>query len=144
MKICLLLEGSYPHITGGVSTWAQIIIRNLSEHKFILYTIGAEERYRGKYKYDLPANVVDVHEIFLDHILKEKGRYGKKYRISEEVKNNLKSLITGEKVKWDVIFSFLRQRKVNNELDFFMSINFFDIIKEVYIERFKTKFIHFF
>jgi hypothetical protein len=44
LKICLLLEGSYPHITGGVSTWAQIIIRNLSEHKFILYTIGAEER----------------------------------------------------------------------------------------------------
>jgi glycosyltransferase involved in cell wall biosynthesis len=82
--------------------------------------------------------VVDVHEIFLDHILKEKGRYGKKYRISEEVKNNLKSLITGEKVKWDVIFSFLRQRKVNNELDFFMSINFFDIINEVYAEKFKT------
>jgi len=138
LKICLLLEGSYPHITGGVSTWAQIIIRNLTEHKFILYTVGAEEKYRGKYKYNLPANVVGVHEIFLDYILKEKGRYGKKYRISEEAKKNLKTLITGEKVKWDIIFSLLRQKKVNNELDFFMSINFFDIIKEAYMERFKT------
>ncbi len=54
MKICLFLEGSYPHVTGGVSTWAQMLIKNMPEFEFIIYSIGAEEKYRGTYKYELP------------------------------------------------------------------------------------------
>jgi polysaccharide biosynthesis protein PelF len=137
LKICLLLEGSYPHVTGGVSTWVQMLIKNLKEHQFLIYAIGAEEKYRGVYKYNLPENVIAVNEVFLDEMLKGKGRYGIKYRLDKEAVKNLKFLITGEKVNWDFIFKLMSERKIRNEMDFFMSISFFDILKEAYIEKFK-------
>ncbi|MCL4378196.1 MAG: GT4 family glycosyltransferase PelF [Actinobacteria bacterium] len=138
MNICLLLEGSYPHVTGGVSTWAQLLIENLSEHNFIIFSIGSEEKYRGDYKYALPSNVIEIHEIFLDEMIKENGRYGKKYRLDRQSKNSLKHLITGDKVHWQPIFNLMADKKIRNEMDFFMSISFFDVLKEAYLEKFKS------
>lgn len=138
MDICLILEGSYPHVTGGVSTWAQLLIKNLSEHNFIIFSIGADEKYRGDYKYTLPSNVAGIHEIFLDEMIRGKGRYGEKYHLDRELKNSLKNLITGDDVNWQPVFNFMADKKIKNEMDFFMSINFFDILKEAYFEKFKS------
>jgi len=138
LKICLFLEGSYPHVTGGVSTWAQMLIKNMPEFEFIIYSIGAEEKYRGAYKYKLPDNVTAVQELFLDEMLKEKGQYGKRYRLSKDEIKNLKSLITGEKVEWSHIFKLMAEKRIKNALDFFMSYNFFDILREGYMEKFNS------
>ncbi len=138
MKVVLIAEGSYPHVTGGVSTWAQILMENLKNHQFIILAIGAQEKYRGNHKYKLPQNTIAVKEIFLDEMLKRKGRYGKKYRLSSMASENLKNLITGEKVDWSHIFDFMAQKRIKNEMDFFMSINFFDILKEAYEQKFPS------
>jgi glycosyltransferase involved in cell wall biosynthesis len=138
LKICLFLEGSYPHVTGGVSTWVQMLIKNMPEFEFIIYSIGAEEKYRGIYKYKLPDNVTTVQEVFLDEMLKQNGRYGKRYRLSKDENKNLKSLITGEKVEWGHIFKLMAEKRIKNEMDFFMSYNFFDILSEGYTEKFSS------
>lgn len=70
MKICLILEGSYPYVHGGVSSWTHQYISELSEHQFILWLIGAKAEDRGKFVYQLPANVTEVHEVFLDDALR--------------------------------------------------------------------------
>ena len=75
MKVALIAEGSYPHVTGGVSTWAQILMENLKNHQFIILAIGAQEKYRGNHKYKLPQNAIAVKEIFLDEMLKRNGLY---------------------------------------------------------------------
>lgn len=145
MKICLFLEGSYPHVTGGVSTWAQMLVKNMPEIEFVIYSIGAEEKHRGAYKYKLPENVTLIREVFLDEMLKERGRYGKKYRLGKDEIKSLKSLITGEKVRWDCIFNLMACKKVKNVMDFFMSYSFFDILKEAYMEKYySTPFTEFF
>jgi glycosyltransferase involved in cell wall biosynthesis len=138
LKICLFLEGSYPHVTGGVSTWVQMLIKNMPEFEFIIYSIGAEEKYRGIYKYKLPDNVTAAHEVFLDEMLKEKGAYGKRYKLSKDEIISLKSLITGEKVDWSHIFKLMAEKRIKNALDFFMSYNFFDILREGYMEKFSS------
>jgi len=138
LKVCLFLEGSYPHVTGGVSTWVQMLIKNMPEFEFIIYAIGAEEKYRGTYKYKLPDNVTVVHEVFLDEMLKEKGQYGKRYRLSKDEIKSLKSLITGEKVEWSHIFKLMAEKRIKNGMDFFMSYNFFDILREAYMEKFNS------
>lgn len=51
MKICLIAEGCYPYVAGGVSSWVQMLMEGMPQHQFVLYTIGAEERQRGKFKY---------------------------------------------------------------------------------------------
>ena len=83
MRICVILEGCYPYVTGGVSTWMHQYIKAMPEHEFVLWTIGASSRDRGKFKYELPDNVTEVHEIFLQDALNlPPGK--KKYRLKQE------------------------------------------------------------
>jgi len=138
MKICMLFEGSYPHITGGVSTWAQMLVKNISRHEFMLYTIGADSKFIGKFKYDLPPNVLSVQELFLDKILEGKGVYGRRYKLSSNIRKSLKELIAGKDIDWEPIFYMVKNRKITNSLDFFMSSDFFDILQEAYSEGFST------
>ena len=70
MRICVILEGCYPYVTGGVSTWMHQYIKAMPEHEFVLLTIGTSSEDRGKFKYELPENVVEVQEIFLQDALK--------------------------------------------------------------------------
>ena len=44
MRICLVLEGSYPYVHGGVSTWMHSYIQAMPEHEFVLWVIGAKLR----------------------------------------------------------------------------------------------------
>ena len=71
MKICLLAEGCYPYVAGGVSSWIQMLIQGMPEHEFIILAIGAEQKQRGVYKYTLPENVTKVYEYFLDEFTYE-------------------------------------------------------------------------
>ena len=65
MRICVILEGCYPYVTGGVSTWIHQYIQAMPEHEFVLWTIAASSEEQGKFKYQLPENVTEIHEIFL-------------------------------------------------------------------------------
>ena len=136
MRICMLFEGSYPDVTGGVSTWAQILIENISEHDFKIYAIGADNRQKGNFKYNLPGNVKEVQEVFLDTIIKGKGRYGNRYRLHQGVRDSLKALIAGRAVEWEPVFEMVKNKGIRNSLDFFMSIDFFDILREAYSQDF--------
>ena len=35
MRICLVLEGCYPYVHGGVSTWMHSYIEAMKEHEFV-------------------------------------------------------------------------------------------------------------
>ena len=74
MKICLILEGCYPYVHGGVSTWMHQYITIMKEHEFVLWVIGAKAEQKGKFVYDLPDNVTEIHEVFLDDALKSGKR----------------------------------------------------------------------
>lgn len=56
--ICIVVEGCYPFITGGVSSWLDWLIRAQPELTFALVAITADHHPR-KVKYELPQNVID-------------------------------------------------------------------------------------
>ena len=74
LRICLILEGSYPYVTGGVSAWVQDIIGGLPHIDFALFTISPQAGQSLRYK--LPANVVEHRDIVLGD--REGGRKGGK------------------------------------------------------------------
>ncbi len=75
--ICLVLEGTYPYVSGGVSTWVHQIINMFPQWNFALFFLGAQRDPKAKYKYTLPANVVSVEEVFLfDTASDDKGMGG--------------------------------------------------------------------
>ena len=47
MRICLVLEGSYPYVHGGVSTWMHAYIQAMPRQEFSLWVIGAKAEDRA-------------------------------------------------------------------------------------------------
>jgi glycosyltransferase involved in cell wall biosynthesis len=64
--VCLLLEGTYPFVRGGVSSWVHQIIAGLPELSFSLVFIGSRRQDYGEKKYVLPENVVHLETHYLE------------------------------------------------------------------------------
>ncbi len=71
--ICLILEGTYPFIRGGVSAWIHQIITRLPELKFSAIFLGGARSDYAESKYQLPANFIHLET----HYLTESWRIGK-------------------------------------------------------------------
>lgn len=138
MRICLLAEGSYPYIVGGVSAWIHMLIQGMPEHEFIIYAIGAEEKDRGNFKYKLPPNVVAIKEIFLDTVLNMAAKPGKNIKFDKHEQKVLLNLLTNEdQIELSLLSDIFRKRlSKGNFLQIFMSYDFFDIILKAYKEKY--------
>ncbi len=75
--VCLLLEGTYPYVSGGVSTWVHQIINALPEYQFSLFFIGSEKAANVKFKYTLPPNIISIEEIYLHEPARGGGGSGR-------------------------------------------------------------------
>ena len=137
MRIGLLTEGSYPYVVGGVSSWVQMLMQGLPEHDFFVYSIGAEQKDRGQFRYDFPKNCQGIQEEFLDEILSHKSRSGRcRHVLSEKDRETLYHLVTGEaeiSVR-GLAHIFRREKQTLSFLDLFMSDDFFE--KSHYIQGF--------
>ncbi|MCG8539171.1 MAG: GT4 family glycosyltransferase PelF [Clostridia bacterium] len=136
MRICVFAEGSYPYVLGGVSSWLNTLIKACPEHEFIIYAIGAESSNKGKFKYDLPDNIVEIRDVFLDDIELIDNKRVKKYKLNDEKINGLKALLKGHSFPWNNIFDFFRDERFQHASEFFMSKNFFDVVKDVYVSEY--------
>jgi glycosyltransferase involved in cell wall biosynthesis len=63
--VCLLLEGTFPFVRGGVSSWVNEMLRAYPETRFAIVFIGSREQdYKGA-AYALPDNVVHFETHYL-------------------------------------------------------------------------------
>ena len=113
MRICLVLEGCYPFINGGVSTWMHQYINEMPEHEFVLWVIGAKAEDRDKFVYTLPPNVVAVEQVFLDDALRVPDSGGFPHLFTKEEEQAHMDLIANKKPNWDLLFDLYQVRKVN-------------------------------
>jgi len=63
--IGLLLEGTFPYVSGGVSSWVNQIIRAFPQYTFAIIFIGSQREDYGEPKYALPDNVVHLETHYL-------------------------------------------------------------------------------
>lgn len=63
VDVMLLLEGTFPYVSGGVSSWVNQIIRGLPELTFGGVFIGSSPDDYGDFKYELPHNLkhLEIH-----------------------------------------------------------------------------------
>ena len=63
VDVMLLLEGTFPYVSGGVSSWVNQIIRGIPELTFGGVFIGSSPGDYDGFKYDLPPNLkhLEVH-----------------------------------------------------------------------------------
>ena len=65
--VCLILEGTYPYVTGGVSAWTHDLItahKDLSFHLMTLLPTGASKELR----YSIPSNVVSHSTAYVQQL----------------------------------------------------------------------------
>ncbi|MBX3219287.1 MAG: GT4 family glycosyltransferase PelF [Labilithrix sp.] len=66
--VTLLLEGTYPFVSGGVSSWVHQIVSGLPSLRFALVFIGGNPESYDRLRYELPKNVVHLEEHFLAEV----------------------------------------------------------------------------
>jgi glycosyltransferase involved in cell wall biosynthesis len=106
-KICLILEGSYPYIIGGVAAWVQQLILNLPDLDFILYTISPKERQKIMYK--LPSNVVLHTDIVISKKLKSESRPRSKHKLFTEIEKLHTLFQAPSQINLEQVLRFLPQ-----------------------------------
>lgn len=135
MKICLILEGCYPYVNGGVSTWMHQYITEMSEHEFVLWIIGAKAEDKDHFVYKLPPNVTEVKQIFLDDALKVKESGMFPHRFSEAENEAHRRLIISDRPDWELLFDLYQVRKIN-PVTYLKSENFLKIFTEICQEKY--------
>lgn len=130
MRICMILEGCYPYVRGGVSSWMHGLILANPQHEYVLWTIGAKAEDKGKFKYDLPSNVVEVHELFLDDALRLQAQASDSLSFSKLEIEQLKKMVMCETPDWEIIFRMYNEKKIG-AVSFLRSEAFLNILLEV-------------
>lgn len=129
MRICLILEGCYPYVNGGVSTWMHQYITEMKEHEFVLWLIGAKAEDYDNFVYTLPENVVETHQVFLDDALRVKSSGILEHHFSKKEKEALKNLVTSKHPDWDLLFDMYQVKKIN-PMSYLKSEAFLQILTE--------------
>lgn len=72
IDVCLMLEGTYPYVSGGVSTWVHQLISSMKDIRFGIVYIAAHSDPTRTAKYELPQNVIYLSEVCLHDYALEK------------------------------------------------------------------------
>ncbi len=65
VDVLLLLEGTFPFVSGGVSSWVHQIILGFPEVRFGAIFLGSRKQDYGKMRYSLPPNLVHLDTCYL-------------------------------------------------------------------------------
>src|SRR5260370_16544590 len=63
--VCLIVEGGYPYVVGGVASWTDALMRASPQLTFHVIAIGISSQARRR-NFVLPANAIDVTDVLLD------------------------------------------------------------------------------
>ena len=126
----MIVEGCYPYVIGGVSSWVHKFIQNFPKSEFILLTIVSDRSMSGKFLYQLPANVAEVHELYLQDV--DWNRKGwRKARLSREEHRALRSMIMNQRVNWEALFELFQSSGISLDR-LLMGQDFMNIVREYY------------
>lgn len=63
--VCIITEGTFPYVMGGVSTWIAQIIESMPDIKFSVVNISASRKEKHKIRYELPKNLVGLSDAYI-------------------------------------------------------------------------------
>lgn len=131
MRICLVAEGCYPYVVGGVSGWIQSLIQSFPDIEFVILAIVSNRSLRGRFAYKLPPNVAEVHELYLEDADWYQGKARKKDRLKKKEYEELRKLILNQDADWGVLFELFQNDRMSlNRL--LMGADFMKAVTEYY------------
>lgn len=139
MRICIIAEGCYPYVVGGVSSWIHSIIKAFPQAEFVVLGIISKRSQSGKFVYELPDNLTEVYEAYLEDLdWGHKRKSGKRTRLNKEEYQALRSILLDEDVDWNTIFTMFQKKSFSID-DLLMGADFLNIVKECYQRRYPDR-----
>lgn len=131
MRVCLICEGSYPFVPGGVSSWVQMICTQFSDVEFVIWAIATTREEMSEYAYPIPENVKEIRTLYLGEATFKKS--GQKVRLTRKEKEALKGLMGAsvDAIDWAGVLD-LAKRHPHSMSDLLMSEAFYDVCLEEY------------
>ena len=131
MRVCLICEGSYPYVPGGVSSWVQMLCSQFQDIEFVVWAIATTREEMSEYAYRMPENVKEIQTLYLGDAVFQKDK--RKIRLTREDKAALKGLINGpvEDINWTGVLELAKQHHQHMG-SLLMSESFFDVCMEEY------------
>lgn len=128
----MIAEGCYPYVTGGMSSWMHGFIRSFPKVEFVLLTIVSSREQRGKFVYELPENVLEVHELYLQDEDWDANRRGwHRRRLNRREYAAMRSLVLGQRTDWDTLFELFQNTGISLDR-LLMGEDFLNIVREYY------------
>ncbi|MCK4257999.1 MAG: GT4 family glycosyltransferase PelF [Halanaerobiales bacterium] len=137
--ICIIAEGSYPYITGGVSSWIHQLISELPDMNFKVLSLMPSNKEKLECHYDIPDNLKEIRTVYLDDYLTLKHRYFKKrvYLNRKERECLSKFISMDSSVNWkETIKLITNKKKLGSVIDFLQSEVYWNILKKFYQEKY--------
>ena len=138
-KICLICEGSYPYVVGGVSSWIQELVKSNEEHTFSIVCIIPNLDF-AKIKYEIPKNIIEIKNIVLDKnyeispfkVLKNRFDFKKLEGDIEKILN-FNNTNSEEVIK---IIEKISDKKYGNPLEIIINKSFWNSLLKYYNENY--------
>lgn len=133
LRVCMVAEGCYPYVVGGVSSWIHSLIQSLPNVEFILLTIVANRTMRGRFVYELPKNLTEVHEVYLEDVdwLRRRRNKRSRLKLSEKEFQALRGLILNQNINWHILFQMFHKRHISLN-DLLMGEDFYRAVMDCY------------
>ena len=131
MKVCMILEGCYPYVRGGVSTWVHQYIQKSTDIEFVLWTIHAKSEDALNSLYELPPNITGHCKLILDEAYSGRGG-GRRVRPGdyEAIAQALRRILFEESGDWDGLIDILQRLKPSGQ-SIMKSRAFLELAREV-------------
>ena len=113
MKVCLIVEGAYPYVNGGVSSWMQGLMLAMPDVEFVVQSIAASPDANLQFKYKIPSNVSEIQEVYLldDDYVNNKTQ--KRVSLTGEEYDAFENLMFESNPDWNVIIRFFAEKEVS-------------------------------
>ncbi|MCR5792032.1 MAG: GT4 family glycosyltransferase PelF [Lachnospiraceae bacterium] len=136
MKVCLVVEGAYPYVNGGVANWVQQLILSMPEVEFSVQIISSNREEKKEIKYKVPDNVTEMREVYLldQDIVKRNKR--NRVKLNAREYEAFRSLMFGDQVDWSIIFDYFHNHQVSTN-DLLASEDFLNMTAEYYKSNFE-------
>lgn len=110
MKVCLILEGCYPYVRGGVSAWAHQYMTSSPDIEFVLWTVHASPEDTREALYTLPENVTAHHHVYLSGA-RTARRQRRHSAAQQQAVNAIREVLHQQADGWEHLMDSLRAMK---------------------------------
>ncbi len=136
--VCLLLEGTYPYVRGGVSSWTHDIIKQQNHLTFHIVCLLPSD-VNLEMKFELPPNVLSVADVVLRDMPNKKGAPSR--NVIKQMQPELQKIINNQATAEDFanLINIVQPAKASLSEDYLLnSAEAWEVLESMYESRYAT------